>query len=86
MTNISESSLVTAMNAISGEEFTTRGPDDPLDRNFDEIGFDSLARQELMGRIERAHGIRFSSDLVLSATSTPRELLIAAIEQEDVRA
>ncbi|MFI5782574.1 acyl carrier protein [Nocardia sp. NPDC051570] len=86
MTKITETSLAAAMTAISGAELEAAGAGDPLDLTFEEMGFDSLARQELMGRVERTHGIRFPADLVFSDTSTPRELLAAADEQEDATA
>lgn len=86
MAQVTETALIAVMTAISGDAFDLPEDSDPLDRTFEEIGFDSLARQELMGRIERTHGIRFTPGLAFGDTSTPRELLAAAREQEDATA
>ncbi|WP_331729308.1 acyl carrier protein (plasmid) [Streptomyces sp. NBC_01003] len=53
----------------------------PLDseiavRTFEEIGYDSLARLEVCGRIEREYGVRLDTEL-LSGTSTPADLIAA---------
>lgn len=54
------------------EESTLDG--DILDREFDELGYDSLALLETAGRITRDFGIRLSDDAVTEAR-TPRKLL-----------
>ncbi|MCU1686726.1 MAG: antibiotic biosynthesis monooxygenase [Amycolatopsis sp.] len=82
MDKVTEASLVEVMNAISGDNLETSETASPLDRSFDDMGFDSLARQELIGRLERTHGVRCGPDLVLTDASTPRELLVAVSEQE----
>lgn len=81
MNRVSETALIQTMSTISGVELETNGSD-PLDQGFGEIGFDSLARQELMGRLERAHGVQFDSSIELTDESTPRELL-ATLDTSD---
>lgn len=54
------------------------------DRSFEEIGYDSLARLELSGRIEREYGVTIDADL-LRGTSTPAELIAAVNGQLGAR-
>jgi act minimal PKS acyl carrier protein len=43
---------------------------------FEQIGYDSLARLEACGRIEREYGVSIDAEL-LRGTSTPAELIAA---------
>uniref|UniRef100_A0AAU2W2H9 Acyl carrier protein n=1 Tax=Streptomyces sp. NBC_00008 TaxID=2903610 RepID=A0AAU2W2H9_9ACTN len=43
---------------------------------FEDIGYDSLARLEACGRIEREYGVSIDAEL-LRGTATPAELLAA---------
>lgn len=49
---------------------------DIAERTFEQIGYDSLARLEVCGRIEREYGVHLESEL-LRGTSTPAELMAA---------
>ncbi|MBF0251540.1 MAG: acyl carrier protein [Alphaproteobacteria bacterium] len=51
------------------------GADGSLDRDF---GLDSLARLELVGRVERAHGVTLGEQAV-STVETPAGLLAAVL-------
>jgi act minimal PKS acyl carrier protein len=53
---------------------------DIAERTFDEIGYDSLARLEACGRIEREYGVSVDAEL-LQGTSTPAELIAAVNDQ-----
>jgi act minimal PKS acyl carrier protein len=47
---------------------------DALDREFDELGFDSIALLETVSRIEREYGVALG-DSVVSEARTPRALI-----------
>ncbi|SEK86570.1 acyl carrier protein [Streptacidiphilus jiangxiensis] len=49
---------------------------DILDKDFEELGYESLALLETGGRIEREYGIRLD-DSVLTEEPTPRSLIEA---------
>lgn len=49
---------------------------DILDRDFEAIGYESLAILETGGRIETEYGVSLD-DTVLSVQATPRELIAA---------
>ncbi|MFJ9840741.1 acyl carrier protein [Kitasatospora sp. NPDC101155] len=53
---------------------------DILDRDFGELGYDSLALLETASRIEQAYGIRLDDD-TLSDSPGPRALIAAVNEQ-----
>jgi acyl carrier protein len=86
MNRVSEKALIDTMTTISGTAFEADGSSDPLDQNFGQMGFDSLARQELMGRLERTYGVRFDADLEFDDASTPRELLATIYAQNEASA
>lgn len=86
MSRITDTSMISAINAISGDTLQSDGSHDPLDQEFGQIGFDSLARQELLGRLERAHDVRIDPSLELTDAWTPRELLAAIDAQGEASA
>ncbi|MEV7192636.1 acyl carrier protein [Streptomyces sp. NPDC093510] len=49
---------------------------DILDRDFDDLGYESLALLETAGRIEREYGIALDDD-VFADSRTPRALIAA---------
>ncbi|MGW1510613.1 acyl carrier protein [Streptomyces sp. NPDC002394] len=53
---------------------------DIAERTFEEIGYDSLARLEACGRIEREYGVSLDAELI-QGTSTPAYLIAAVNAQ-----
>jgi act minimal PKS acyl carrier protein len=75
--------LVSALRASAGEDEEVDLDGDVLDVPFDDLGYDSLALFNTVGRIERERGISLSDDVVGQA-ATPRALISeinAAISQ-----
>ena len=73
------SELLDIVRTLFAELHRQTGPDRPirLDSSLDqELGFDSLARVELILRIQRAFGIDLPQD-TLARAETPRDLLEA---------
>ncbi|MFO0700863.1 MAG: acyl carrier protein, partial [Nitrospira sp.] len=73
------SELLDIVRTLFAELHRQTGPDRPirLDSSLDhELGFDSLARVELIFRIQRAFGIDLPQD-TLARAETPRDLLEA---------
>lgn len=48
---------------------------DVLDVEFQELGYDSLAVLETIGRLSREYGLRVSDEEALAEATTPRRLL-----------
>jgi act minimal PKS acyl carrier protein len=66
--------LVVTLRQCAGEEEDVDLDGDILDVTFDELGYDSLALLNTIGRISRERGIELPDDLTAEA-GTPRELL-----------
>jgi act minimal PKS acyl carrier protein len=58
----------------AGEADTGRLDTDIGDREFTELGYDSLALMETVARIEQEYGVRIPDERIAELT-TPRELL-----------
>jgi minimal PKS acyl carrier protein len=56
------------------DEGTDIGPD-ALDVEFQELGYDSLALLETIGRLSREYDLRVSDEEALAEATTPRRLL-----------
>ncbi|WP_409491263.1 acyl carrier protein [Amycolatopsis sp. cmx-11-12] len=66
--------LTSILRESAGEEEGVDLDGDILDTPFEELGYDSLALFNTVGRIEREMGIALPDDVVAEAT-TPRFLL-----------
>jgi len=66
--------LVTMLRESAGEEEGVDLDGDVLDTPFIELGYDSLALLQVVGRIQRERGIEVPDDAVVD-TESPRELL-----------
>ena len=66
--------LITMLRESAGEEEGVDLDGDVLDTPFIELGYDSLALLQVVGRIQRERGIEVPDDAVVD-TESPRELL-----------
>ncbi|MEV7553313.1 acyl carrier protein [Amycolatopsis sp. NPDC089917] len=66
--------LTSVLRESAGEEEGVDLDGDILDTPFEQLGYDSLALFNTVGRIERENGISLPDDVVTEAT-TPRFLL-----------
>ncbi|MEU2791245.1 acyl carrier protein [Streptomyces sp. NPDC007100] len=74
MTLLTVSDLFTLLRECAGEEESVDLGGDVEDVAFDNLGYDSLALLNTLGRIERDYGVRLGDDAVEKAT-TPRALI-----------
>jgi act minimal PKS acyl carrier protein len=68
--------LVDILRESAGEDESVNLDGDVLDSPFTDLGYDSLALYNTVGRVEREYGIRLPEDLVSDST-TPRNLIDA---------
>jgi minimal PKS acyl carrier protein len=74
MGELSLGELVVLLRECAGEDEEIDLTGEIMDEPFDELGYDSLALFNTVGRLEREHGIRLPEDVV-SEAKTPRALL-----------
>ncbi|MEU4245614.1 acyl carrier protein [Actinoplanes sp. NPDC026619] len=75
MAELQITELVHLLRECAGEdENVALGNGDVLDVSFEDLGYDSLAILNTVGRIERDNGIRLPDTIVVDA-QTPRMLL-----------
>lgn len=74
MTAFTRSELVCVLRDCAGVDESVDLDGDILDCSFVELGYDSLAIFNTVGRIERTHGIELGEDIV-SEAMTMRTLL-----------
>lgn len=67
--------LTAILRECAGEDEGTALRGDILDAAFEELGYDSIALLETVGRIQADYGVALSDDLVVEAT-TPRDMLV----------
>lgn len=60
--------------SCAGESDNTRWGGDILDWDFDDLGYDSLARMETAARIEQRYGVHIPDEHI-TELRTPRQLL-----------
>lgn len=63
-----------ALIACAGESDDIAVDEDTLDWDFDDLGYDSLARMETAARIEQEHGAHIPEEHITDLR-TPRQLL-----------
>lgn len=68
--------LVDILRESAGEDEAVDLDGDVLDTPFTDLGYDSLALYNTVGRVEREYRIRLPEDLVGDST-TPRDLIDA---------
>lgn len=66
--------LIRLMRECGGIDESVVSDVDILDASFDTLGCDSITLLEVIGRVQRAHGVKLGDD-VLTAAGTPGELL-----------
>lgn len=66
--------LIQLLRVSAGEDESVDMDGDILDREFEELGYDSLALYNTVGRIEQEYDIKLPDDVVDTAR-TPRTLL-----------
>ncbi|MGA5560971.1 acyl carrier protein [Streptomyces platensis] len=74
MTSLTLDDLLTLLRECAGEDESVDLDGDVLDLPFDNLGYDSLALLNTVGRIERDYGVRLGDDALENA-GTPRELI-----------
>ncbi|GAA2677026.1 MULTISPECIES: acyl carrier protein [Actinoplanes] len=74
MAELSIETLFQLLKESAGEEEGIDLSGDSMDREFELLGYDSLAMLNTVSRIERENGIRLPDSVVADAR-TPRELL-----------
>jgi act minimal PKS acyl carrier protein len=68
--------LIGIMRACAGEDESVNLDGDITDVPFADLGYDSLALLETVGRLEREYRVKLADDLV-AGPATPREFLVA---------
>lgn len=66
--------LVAKLRECAGQEESVDLDGDIADASFDDLGYDSLALLNTVGRIEREYGVTLDEDVVAKA-QTPRRLV-----------
>ncbi|WP_406636069.1 acyl carrier protein [Amycolatopsis sp. WGS_07] len=74
MTRFTLEDLTVLLRECAGEDETTGLDGDILDTAFEDLGYDSLALFNTIGRIERERSVALPDDVVVNA-KTPRQLL-----------
>lgn len=74
MTKFTVDELVRLLRECAGQEEGVNLDSEILDVSFEELGYDSLALFNTIGRIEREHSISLPDQVVWQAT-TPRALV-----------
>lgn len=74
MTRLTLNELVTLLHECAGVDESVDMTGDIADIGFDDLGYDSLALFNTVGRIERDYQIRLGDDVV-SMAGTPAELV-----------
>lgn len=76
--------LIRLLDELSGDDVTLDGPVDRLaDRDFADLGVDSLALFNALHRIRRTYGVEVPPDVVVEL-GTPRNLFDAVAQQVSV--
>ncbi|MEU9336267.1 acyl carrier protein [Streptomyces sp. NPDC048290] len=75
MSELTLTELTTILRECAGQdENTDLSGADILDKEFKDLGYDSLAMLETAARIQIVHGVVLADDVVVEA-ATPRELI-----------
>ncbi|MFD2468862.1 acyl carrier protein [Amycolatopsis silviterrae] len=74
MTRFTLEDLTVLLRECAGEDETTGLDGEILDTAFEDLGYDSLALFNTVGRIERERSVSLPEDVVVNA-KTPRQLL-----------
>jgi minimal PKS acyl carrier protein len=76
--------LMEILREAAGEAEADAVSGDIIDTSFDDLGYDSVALLETVGRIERTYGITLE-DATLTQAGTPRALVAVVNERLTVR-